>query len=290
MADNPVVSVTVNNGSASSISRQVRAGSIGRQPVTITPLPPGCCPPYVPQLTMSRSLVGPTTCTTRDSLGIFQSQRSQGQKRGVGTKLDKVLLKANCKGKLKEFKTFTLRNVDTAAVVSSHDLKKLLKESLHEDISSRDFDIGYMQGSNVIRVCTKEDMSEMWSEVKKQGMLWCDGLVDAGTKANKSGRKGRHVSDEDSDDEASATQPRKKKKKLDNEDKVQEVVDDLKSKHGTKYTVMQLRIWAELIASGLYSNTSDPPSENSMFQRAGGSSSGKKKERFNWNHHCSSTI
>jgi hypothetical protein len=63
---------------------------------------------------------------------------------------------------MKEYKTFTLRNVDTAAIVSSHGLKKLIKESLHDDISSRDFDIGYMQVSNVIRVRTAEDMSEMW--------------------------------------------------------------------------------------------------------------------------------
>ena len=59
--------------------------------------------------------------------------------------------------------------------------------------------------------------------------------------------------------------------------KAQEIFDDLKSKHGTQYTVMQLRIWAELIAGGLYSNTSDPPPENSMFQKAGGGSSGQKK-------------
>ena len=43
---------------------------------------------------------------------------------------------------MKEFKTLTLRNADTAAVVSSYDLKKLIKKSLHDDISSRDFDIG----------------------------------------------------------------------------------------------------------------------------------------------------
>ncbi len=125
-----------------------------------------------------------------------------------------MLLKAICKGKQKEFKTFTLHNVDTAAVMLSQNFKKLIKESLRDDISSRDFDIRYnMQGSNVIRFCTKEDMSEMWSEVKKQGMLWCDGLVDTGSKANKSGHKGTHVSDEDSDDESCMTQPKKKRKR-----------------------------------------------------------------------------
>lgn len=245
MADSLVISATVNNGSASSVSGQVRAGSIGRQPVIITLLPPGCRPPYVPQSTTLRS--------TQASLGVFPSLRLQGQKQGVDTKLDKVLLKTTCKGKLKEFKTVILRNVDTAAVVSSQDLKKLIRECLHDDVSNKEFDIGHTQGSNVIRVCTKEDMAEMWSEVKNQRMLWCDGLVDARSKANKSNHKGRH--EEDSDDEASASQPKKKKHN---------------TKHGTQYTVMQLRIWAKLIAGGLYSSTSDAPSENSMFERAGG--------------------
>ena len=289
MADKQVISVMVNNGSAASsaTNQQVRSG---RQLVTITLLScSGYCPPAhvaVPQSTTSlrhsQNLASLTLVltTTQASIGV----RSQGQKRSEShSKLDKVLLKAACKaGKQKDSKTFTLRNVDVAAVLLSQDLKKLIKESLHDDICSRDFDIGYMQGSNVIRVCTKEDMLEMWSEVKKQGMLWCDGLVDTGSKANKSGRKGRgkYVSDEDSDDEPSMTPPKKKKKKVDrdNEAKAQEIFDDLKSKHGTQYTVMQLRIWAELIAGGLYSSTCDPPSENSMFQRAGGGLSGQKKK------------
>ena len=136
-----------------------------------------------------------------------------------------------------------------------------------------------MQGSNVIRVRTKEDLSEMWLEVKKQGALWCDGLLDMGSQATKAGRKGRHASDEDSDDEPSRhVHVSQRKKKKDNEAKVQEIVDSLKSKYGSQFTIMQIRIWAELIASGLYPSTSEPPHENSMFQRAGGNSSSQKKK------------
>ena len=135
-----------------------------------------------------------------------------------------------------------------------------------------------MVSSNVIWVHTKEDMSEMWSEVKRQGMLWCNGL---GGKAGKSGCKGRCLSDEDSDDKPSVAQPKKKKQCHDNEDKVQEIVEDLKLKHGTQYTVMQLCIWAELIASSLYCSTSDPPSDNSIFK--GLEETHQAKERSNWN-------
>ena len=117
MADNPVISVTVYNGTASSTNQQVRSG---RQLVIITPLPPGYRPPYVTaqaQSTTSHSIMNPSLIvgpTTQASIGV----QSQGQKQCVDSKLDEVLLKATCKGKQKEFKTFTLRNVDTAAVVS----------------------------------------------------------------------------------------------------------------------------------------------------------------------------
>ena len=61
-------------------------------------------------------------------------------------------------------------------------------------------------------------------------------------------------------DEATSSQSTKMhKKKINNEIKVQEIVDSLKSKHGTKYTVLQLRIWAELVSSGLYTGTEEPP-------------------------------
>lgn len=238
------VSVTVNNGSASS-NRQVRTG---RQLVTITPLPPGYHPLYVAHVQPGSQSRGASAALnfrpTSDPVVSNSKSNSvvtqrQGQK-DVDSKLDKVLLKAAYKGK-KEFKTFTLRNVDTAAIASCKDLKKLIKDSLRDDINSKDFDVGYMQGSNVIRVRTKEDLSEMWAEVKKQGTLWCDGLLDTGNNAIKSGRKGRHVSDEDSDDEPSRTVSRRKKKK-DNEVKVQEIVDSLKSKYESQFTIMQLHI------------------------------------------------
>ena len=133
-----------------------------------------------------------------------------------------------------------------------------------------------MQGTNVIRVRTKDDLLEMWSDIRKQRSctLWCDGLVEFGSKYSKSNIKRKHASDDESEEELPRS--RKKKKKAANEDRVQEVVDNLRSKQGSKFTTLQLRIWAELISSGLYTSTDEPPSNNSMFQRAGGESSGKK--------------
>ena len=46
--------------------------------------------------------------------------------------------------------------------------------------------------------------------------------------------------------------------------------------HGSKFTVLQLHIWTEMIASGLHTSTEELPYGNSMFQRAGGDSYNKK--------------
>ena len=115
----------------------------------------------------------------------------------------------------------------------------------------------------------------MWGEIRKNqcATLWCDGLVDdESSKSNKSGRKRKcAASDKESDDKATSSQSIKTQKKK----KITEVVDvdSLKSKHRTKCTVLQLRILAELVSSGLYTSTEESPCNNSMLQRAGGGSS-----------------
>lgn len=270
------VSVTVNNGSTSN------AGRIGggRQMVTITPLPPGAR--IVPRGHSSGVVVRPAPTAIqaeprRPSVSVLQHS-------GVASKIDKVFLKASYKGK-KDVKKFTLRNVDPTLITSSGDLKELIKANLQDDIKSGDFDVGYMVGNEVTRVRTEEDLREMWSDLRKSNSttLWCDGLIDEesgkASKSSKSSRKRKHVaSDDESDGEPSQTTKTQKRKKVESDAKVQEVVDSLKSKHGTKYTVFQLRIWAELISSGLYVSTDEPPCNNSMFQRAGGGSSSKKKQ------------
>lgn len=120
-----------------------------------------------------------------------------------------------------------------------------------------------------------EDMEEMWAELRRPrstSTLWCDGLVDSSPK--KKSRRRRLLSD-DSDDDL----PPAKKKQLDKQEEVQKIVNSLKSTHGSKYTAMQLRIWAELIAGGLHSSEDHPPNRNSMFERAGAGGSSKPTQK-----------
>lgn len=181
--------------------------------------------------------------------------------------LEKVLLKAAQRSNLKETKTFTIRNVDTASILSLNDLKSLIRDRFSGDIRSS-FDVGYVQGVNVIRIRSKEDLSEMWAEIKrsKSTSVWCDGLIESTSKKSK--RKRKSLSDEE-DSEDDSCKSKTKKQRVDKDEKVQEMVEALKGKHGNKFTFMQIRIWAELIVSGLYANLDDPPQRNSMFERAG---------------------
>lgn len=68
-------------------------------------------------------------------------------------------------------------HIDTTITASSHNLKELIKESIREDIASGDFDVGYIQGTYVIRVHTKDDISEMWSDIRKQSVLQLCGVT-----------------------------------------------------------------------------------------------------------------
>lgn len=208
------------------------------------------------------------------------AQRTQSQQ--VPAKLhDRILLKAVHKGNKKGAKTFTLRNIDPTASSSPGSLKSAMRKQLKGDISSEDFDIGFVEGANVVRIRSSEDLAEFWSDLKKPGSklsLWCDGLME---DRHVHSRKRTCSGDVDSDDELEQVRPTAGKRKsaaTDKEEKVQEALMTLKEKHSSHYTPMQLRIWAEMVAGGIYSSLDDPPN-TSMFVRAGGGTPHKRKEQ-----------
>ena len=268
--------VTVNNGSLNKVSKPN-----GRQ-VIVTPLATPSVRPLLPttlhQELHGRILPVPSALTTSRVPLATTQQRSQGQlSEGVSVPtLTHVLLKAVLKGGNKDGKTFTIRDVDTAAISSCDDMKMLIREQLSEDIVTEDFDIGFVNGSSVIRIRNKEDLSDVWAALRKPGnkmTLWCDGLVERRANSRK------RVQGEDVDSDREVTQARPpKKKQADREDKVQETVDNLKETHSSRYTPMQLRIWAEMIVSGMHSSIEDPPN-TTMFVRAGGGTPYKKKDQ-----------
>ena len=193
--------------------------------------------------------------------------------------LPKVLLKAHTLNKKDPAKTFTLRNLDLSVIKSCADLKAVIKSRLSSDITAEQYDVGYVQGTNVVRVRTAEDLDELWALLRKlqsNVAIWCDGLpreADTTTTATVT----------------AATQSRKRKKQvegpevvskkhIDTHERVQTLVDQLKEKHDTKYTPMQYRIWGELIVGGQHVSMDEAPDNNSMFNRAGGGTKNKPKD------------
>lgn len=192
----------------------------------------------------------------------------------------KLLLKAVMKGKPKESKMFTLRNLDPNRIVSCKDLMREIQVQLSEDMTGSSFDVGFIQGNSAVSIRSNENLVEIWDLVQKGKniVLWCDGIVLAKENRKRSARV-------DSDDDSEIEQKRrsKKKKKDDSviEDKVEEMVQKLKAKHGnTTYTQMQYRIWSEMIVGGIHVSQNEHP-ETTMFARCGSAVSAKKRSSSN---------
>ena len=249
--------------------------SIAGQQPTITLVNNGTNrPPAVTRQVLVTPLTSAHTIQQQRNFPATKLLNSQPSSHTV-SKVDKVLLKAvNKKGK-KDPKTFTLRNVDQHALLTCDNLKGAIRRKLSDDITTGDFDVGYIQGTTVVRIRTSDDLEELWSllrQPQKSTVLWCDGLIA------HAGHKRKHSDDdEDSDTEQQQSRKSRSKKHDTNVQQVQDTVDQLKAKYGSSYTQMQFRIWAELIVEGMCS-IDGPPANNSMFMRAGaGGGTNKKK-------------
>ena len=135
----------------------------------------------------------------------------------------------------------------------------ILKTIIKDQLATSDFDVGYIQGANVVSIRSEKDLSDVWGDARKQGhnvVLWCDGLKDKSGKRKKKGEDGGSVKS-------------KRKKSEDNakEKAVAKTVTELQEKHGGTCTQIQYRIWSEMINGGIYSSLINPPN-TLMFQRA----------------------
>ena len=92
--------------------------------------------------------------------------------------VDKIILKAVSRGAKKDLRAYVLRNIETASVCTVDDMKNLIRNQLRREIILEDFSIGYTQGSTVVGIRSRDDISEFWSSVKSSNKtnLWCDGL------------------------------------------------------------------------------------------------------------------
>lgn len=236
--------------------------NVGLKKVIVTPLPPSPA--------QQRQLLGRPRVQLLNAI-----QRVNNVQEGSRVKLRKLLLKAfSSKSVKKDWKMFTLRNVDASSIKSRDDLKDEIRVQLSDEIKD-DFDVGYIQGCNLISVRTSQDVAEIWNG--REVTLWCDGLKISKSSKSLKRKHNELDSDEYSDEETDKKAP-KKSKKAKKEEKVEEIVTELKKKHGKDYSPMQYRIWGEMVGGDLHSSLEVPPN-TSMFVRAGGETPNRKKDR-----------
>uniref|UniRef100_A0A1X7TNV0 Uncharacterized protein n=1 Tax=Amphimedon queenslandica TaxID=400682 RepID=A0A1X7TNV0_AMPQE len=130
-------------------------------------------------------------------------------------------------------------------------LRKAIREQLGQSHVSRctNFAVGYVSGSHKISFVDTDDIkSELRQICTKKKVLWCDGSVD-----NKV-----VCIDSDSDSEP----PSKKQKVSSSVMKVQRVdklAEELKERHGDKYSRVQCKLWAEAIDVQQHKSKDVPP-------------------------------
>ena len=105
-----------------------------------------------------------------------------------------------------------------------------------------DFDVGFYRNNKHVWMHFDNDVKELLSILKEKPecVLWC---MRRSTK--KRSRDLRSSSEES--DACHEVGKKSKKKKMTYEDKemVDDTVDELRSKHGTKFTSLQYRVWAK---------------------------------------------
>ena len=175
-------------------------------------------------------------------------------------------------GKRNDYKTYVLRDVSLEAIKDVKSLKELILEQFGSSIVSETlkFDLGFYQGNKRIWIRTPEDLSELLHLLRNKGVtLWCDGV-------HLGKRTAPDDDSSDSEDEPPIGSKQSRKKKKSSFDlrleQVDNLVDDLREIHGTKFSTIQYRVWAETIVGGSHTDRHNPPSGSFWRVKKKGSS------------------
>ncbi len=117
------------------------------------------------------------------------------------------------------------------------------------------FDVGFYRGNKQVWMRTDIDVREFVGILKEKPdcVLWC-----MGRSAGKKRSRDHTLTSEECDHDVT----RRNKKKTTQEEKremIDDTVDELRGKQGSKFTNLQYRVWAETILSGSHKSLDDPP-------------------------------
>ena len=212
--------------------------------------------PISPQVTAAIQALAKGGYQTPSSVGQSQTSPqiiSPRQSSSGCPPIRNLNLKIINPAKKSEYETYILRNIESSQISTPMALKKEIFTQLgNEYVSSKlDFAVGYMKSGTKLWIRTGSDVHDLWNFVHRGEniSLWCNGRF----------ARNRVSSESDSDDASppSAKKPRRKKRKkvsaLDEKNnRVEEIVTNLREKHGSLYTSIQYRLWAEMVDVGTH--------------------------------------
>ena len=200
--------------------------------------------------------------------------------------VDSIGVKVINPDKKNEAKLFMLRDVNFYNLNTPKDLHAVIIGQLGRKAVAEgtDFEVGYYVGNKRVWIRNQKDIHDVIHLLKTKDnhsvTLWCMGQSATPAVPSTGSKRPRNatvlVSDSDSDEEppekrqTSRSKQQKKKKSRQEEklERVDDLIDELKEKHGTKYNAVQYRMWAETIDSGRHSSSEIPP-RGSIFKSQG---------------------
>ena len=163
----------------------------------------------------------------------------------------------------KQYDTLMLRDIAKESMNSPLDLKKEIWKQFGSEVVSSDLDfaVGYMKGNSKLSIISAADVDDVWGSVKKRESirLWCD-RVRVQSKRKIDNSESNSDSDDSSDVDTAVHKSKKKKKRKKKKQKlsameerngrIENNISSLREKHGDKFTMIQYRMWSELIDNG----------------------------------------
>ena len=176
-----------------------------------------------------------------------------------------VSLKVINPDKRSEAKLYILRNVPWQILSDPGKACDFFVEQFPNQVPNKSaFDFGYYQGNKRVWVHSDEDLKDVYKLLKNKDShgvtLWCDGKADQ--RSVKRSVSDLTVPDSNNENEAHLPTSKGRKKRTRYEEKaerIDDIVDQLKERHGKDYTLVQYRIWAETMESGQHSSYDLPP-------------------------------
>ena len=215
----------------------------------------------VDESSQPQATCGVTASQPQDNSGVTasQPQATGGTQAPAQTTFHIKVLNPSNK---RDGKIHTLRNILQEDLNCPSKIKDAIVSQCGNEVvpPSPDMEIGYFHGSSKFWINNRLDVDDAWKLVDKSEKVtfWCTGIGRVRAK--------KHALDEESQEShiSGSTKKPKMSKQEERRAMTEEYETKLKEKHGDTFSAFQLKLWAEMLSSGVHTDLDVPPAA-SMF-------------------------